>query len=195
MPEERLQVVPLDVFLQGVQNGKRRRRQKAHTPQESTGGSARRPKTQAKSDQLIQPVTALLFLSILATQEQNAVATTIDHHDQGSTTVHMAAPHTSTAKSSTPAPESSQEWVIRLQKWQVGLGCVLCQAIVGIVLFLLSLNPFGMSAFLVPPAILYLLFLWLDSTARKTPFTNLFVVNCLVGITALVFYLINSLTP
>jgi hypothetical protein len=228
MPQ-RVQVIPLDVLEEGVRTARRRSRQKARTVHESTAESGKQAKTQGNSEQIIQPltvllylsvlamqqehaeakllmqqvtseqiiqpVTALLFMAVLTKQQQNAADASGDHHKQGCTSVHMAATQSSTPKSTTPAPVSPQAWVIRLQKWQVGLGCLLCQAILGIVLVRLSLDPFGLSAFLVPPAILYLLYHWLDSSVRKEPFANLFVVNCVVGITALVFYLINSLTP
>jgi hypothetical protein len=67
------QVIPLDVLQEGVRNARRRSRQKAHTAQESTAGSTRQANTQGKSEQLIQPVTALLFMAALTKQQEQAI--------------------------------------------------------------------------------------------------------------------------
>ena len=74
MPQQRLQVIPLNVFMQGVQNGKRRRRRNAAVVKDATGVSARQAKTQAKPQKVIQPFTALLYQSALAMQQEQAEA-------------------------------------------------------------------------------------------------------------------------
>jgi hypothetical protein len=74
MPQQRLQVIPLDVFAQGIQNHRKKRRRNAAAVKVDTGKTARQAKTQAKPRKVIQPVTALLYQSALANQQEQAEA-------------------------------------------------------------------------------------------------------------------------
>jgi hypothetical protein len=78
MPQQRLQVIPLDVFMQGVQNGKRQRRRNATAAKDATGVSVwqtkRQAKPQGKAEHSVQPVTALLYQSVVAMQQEQAEA-------------------------------------------------------------------------------------------------------------------------
>jgi hypothetical protein len=73
MPQQ-LQVIPLDVFVHGVQNSRRRNRRKTRAALDSTAESPKQAKTQCKPEKVVQPVAALLYQSVVATQQEQAEA-------------------------------------------------------------------------------------------------------------------------
>jgi hypothetical protein len=90
MPQ-RLQVIPLDVLLSAAQNSKnghrmaaasqkstpeaeRRSRRKVAAPTNGTGKKGRQATTEDKPQKVIQPITALLYQSALAMEQEQAEA-------------------------------------------------------------------------------------------------------------------------
>jgi hypothetical protein len=89
MPPKRVQVIPLDVLLSAAQNSKNGHRMAAASQKRTPGAGSRRKvaattngtgktvrqaKTEGKPQKVIQPVTALLYQSALAMQQEQAEA-------------------------------------------------------------------------------------------------------------------------
>jgi hypothetical protein len=83
-------------------------------------------------------------------------------------------------------------WAGGLEKWHWCLMFALCTSLVGGILLLCSINPYGTIAFLVLPGILYPLELLSPNTRRYQAVEVLIVNYSALGITALAFAFYNS---
>jgi hypothetical protein len=183
--------MPLDVFLQGVQHSKRRSRRNAHAPQESKAGSGTAGGVAGRADPQIQPAVILLLLLLVAQQQEKPAPESVGKRNPGATQERASPKPRSTPSRNAQGKRAqvlspTRSWLARFEKWHWCLGFTLCQSLIGIILLVCSINPYGISCSMLAPGIMYAVYMVLPDNRRK-PTDSLATTYVLSGCLTLIF--------